>query len=163
MPPALTLRDVANSRLSRPLLSWLRTKTGIASGSLDHLRRSFTGLRSAMHHSHRCQLPLDLAHYWPTAGNLQQDALETGTKQPLKPEENRLKRKIPHVVFAFYSPHLNASRRANSPQKCNKLRHLGNSIAFFIDNPYPVDYDFFTPALNRTFRACGAPPRLDLW
>jgi hypothetical protein len=40
MPPALTLRAVANSRHSLPLSSRLRTKTGIASGNRTHLRRS---------------------------------------------------------------------------------------------------------------------------
>lgn len=48
MPPALTLRAVANSRNSRPLRSRLRTKTGMASGSRLHWRRSFWRLLAFM-------------------------------------------------------------------------------------------------------------------
>jgi hypothetical protein len=40
IPPALTFSAVANSRNSFPLLSRLRTKTGIANGSRVHFRRS---------------------------------------------------------------------------------------------------------------------------
>jgi hypothetical protein len=40
IPPALTFNAVANSRISFPLSSRLRTKTGIASGKRGHLRRS---------------------------------------------------------------------------------------------------------------------------
>jgi hypothetical protein len=40
IPPALTFSAVANSRNSFPFASRLRTKTGIASGSRAHLRRS---------------------------------------------------------------------------------------------------------------------------
>lgn len=40
IPPALTFNEVANSRNSLPLRSRLLTKTGIASGNLDHFRRS---------------------------------------------------------------------------------------------------------------------------
>ena len=48
MPPALTFRAVANSRNSFPFSSRLRTKTGMASGSLDHLRRSPAGRTAFM-------------------------------------------------------------------------------------------------------------------
>lgn len=44
-PPAETFRAVANSRKSLPVSSLLRTKTGIASGSLGHFRRSVSGSR----------------------------------------------------------------------------------------------------------------------
>ena len=40
IPPALTLRAVANSRNSFPLPSRLRTKTGMAKGNLGHFRLS---------------------------------------------------------------------------------------------------------------------------
>jgi hypothetical protein len=40
IPPALTFSAVANSRISFPLSSRLRTKTGMASGKRGHLRRS---------------------------------------------------------------------------------------------------------------------------
>src|SRR5581483_6143705 len=51
IPPALTFRAVANSRNSFPLPSRLRTNTGIASGSLVHLRRSFLGRSLFMNNS----------------------------------------------------------------------------------------------------------------
>lgn len=43
IPPALTFSAVANSRDSFPCSSRLRTKTGIASGSRAHFRRSLRG------------------------------------------------------------------------------------------------------------------------
>ena len=48
IPPALTFREVANSRNSLPFPSLLRTKTGIASGNLAHFRRSLVGLAPFM-------------------------------------------------------------------------------------------------------------------
>jgi len=50
-PPAEIFKAEANSRNSWPFSSWLRTKTGIAIGNRDHVRRSisdflrFTGPR----------------------------------------------------------------------------------------------------------------------
>lgn len=44
-PPAEMFNAVANSSVSLPLSSRLRTKTGMASGRRGHFRRSFSGVR----------------------------------------------------------------------------------------------------------------------
>ena len=44
-PPAEMFRALANSRNSLPAWSWLRTKTGMASGKRGHSRRSIPGFR----------------------------------------------------------------------------------------------------------------------
>ena len=44
-PPAETFNAVANSSVSLPLPSRLRTKIGMASGRRGHFRRSFPGVR----------------------------------------------------------------------------------------------------------------------
>ncbi len=51
MPPALTFSPVAKSSVCLPFWSRLRTKTGMASGSLAHFLRSFSDLAAPIHTS----------------------------------------------------------------------------------------------------------------
>src|SRR5271169_2610179 len=75
IPPALTFKAVANSRNSLPLLSRLRTKTGIARGNRAHLRRSFPALAPFMQTFPSLSPPPTGAHEGP---NLRQTPYETG-------------------------------------------------------------------------------------
>src|SRR5207244_2588307 len=63
IPPALTLRAVANSKKSLPFPSRLRTKTGIASGNRVHFRRSVDALVPFMQTSPSAlALPFEAPH-----------------------------------------------------------------------------------------------------
>ena len=54
--------------------------------------------------------------------------------------------------------------RTQIAQKCKLLLHLGNSVAFFVDNPTAADIRFSLPALRVDKFECGfSSPRVNLW
>lgn len=53
------------------------------------------------------------------------------------------KKRVPSAhLFALYSPVESSRRNWFNLRKCKVLLHLGNSIAFLIDNRGPLPYDF---------------------
>jgi hypothetical protein len=100
-PPAETLRAVANSRASLPFSSRLRTKTGMASGSRGHLRRSCSGCRRIKQFPRRVGLPVPLQHPRGQTGGLEA-YFGGGTSFPLILQLQGRVRRID--CFAIYSP-----------------------------------------------------------
>jgi len=131
MPPALTLSAVANSRNSRPLRSRLQTKTGMASGSRLHWRRSFWRLLAFMltrpQASTGCQTAPKLPNLRPKCGETggNDGAFGRNTGKTLED------RALAGFSFTFCSLGKGSSHRQTIVKKCNLLLHLGNSVVLF--------------------------------
>src|SRR5436305_2826527 len=142
IPPALTLRAVANSKNSFPFASRLRTKTGMASGNRAHLRRSVSWFEPFMRTSASPFLRYLEAHTLPKAPC-------TSVKTSRKPRvfgdyypESRTQPSFTLTLFALCSAERRRYCNTETARKCRVLLHLGNSVSFFIDKPDGVSYDF---------------------
>ena len=138
IPPALTLRAVANSRSSFPWSSWLRTKTGIANGSLAHFSLFSIGQQTV----HRTSLSRTNPSSKQIGGQISgESAGKMGAKWSIDPSSTAKSGRNPAFsadIFALYSPFGQSTSQAADSQKCRVLLHLGNFKAHFpLTSPLP--------------------------
>jgi len=147
IPPALTFSEVANSRNSLPLSSLLRTKTGIASGSRAHLRRSLADLPPFMADLSIAPLTWLKLHLRGQIGlQLTRKTIPNFGEIRSTTAKSINQRLFSAVIFAFNSLSKTSLLLLRTAPKCKLLLHLGKSSAFFVDNRMPLSYASFTDA-----------------
>ena len=118
-----------------PLPSRLRTKTGIASGNLAHLRRSLPGRTPFMQNSPKAHWPGQFSILVANSWAKDRGNRDNGPYLPPVPTAKPVRdRASAGLIFVFYSSSHNRHESGKALQKCKLLLHLGNSVAFSVDN-----------------------------
>ena len=152
MPPAETLRAVANSRNSLSASDWLRTKTGTARGKRGQRRRSVDGVLPFKPNTHPFLRTIAQRFKHLRGQNL--NCRANPRTNPGKSGENQVNfgcsQGLKSVKCGFSMPFACTRRLplampqtgAQSTVECRVLPHLGNQVAFFIDRKTTLAYDF---------------------